>query len=243
MAYPRIVPAWLLLACALPLATASALTPPIAEPFDTGVNYWRDAALADLTFQPTGGADGGFAQAQFNLVNSQGGAVGSREASTMVIRGRSLAVPGVGELTASDGLFFGDWLANDVGAFSVMVRHSAPEPLSFFARFAGPNNFPGVAANIAEPVEPNEWTELIVPMDLTSSQWALEGSSPAPALSNVGRIQLGFYAPTSLAGIDQNYSLDIDNVRLLAVPEPLSLITLGFAGMGWLLVRRARVAR
>src|SRR5690606_15730127 len=107
---------------------------------------------------------------------------------------------------------------------------------SFFARFAGPGNFPGVAANIAEPVQPNVWTELVVPMDLTSSQWALEGSSPIPALSNVGRIQLGFYAPTSLAGIDQTYSLDIDNLRLLAIPEPTSVALLGLAGAGLVLV-------
>lgn len=243
MSTPRFVPAWLLLLGALPMAMASALTLPAAEGFDTGVNHWRDAALADLDFEATGGVEGGFARATFNLIDVQGGPVGSREATTILIRARTLAVPGVGQLTASDGRFFGDWLGDHVGAFSVMVRHSAPEALTFFARFAGPANFPGVQTSFPGSVEPNVWTELVVPIDLSSPQWILEGGPAADALQNVGQIQLGIYAPTSLAGIDQNYTLDIDNVRLLAVPEPASVAVLGLAGTGWLLVRRVRVAR
>jgi hypothetical protein len=223
----------------LPSPLAYAVAPPVVEPFDTGAANWRDGGLALLDFVASGGPDGSsYASLDFNLLNATGGPVGSREATTVVVRAQTLAVPGAGEFVASDGIFFGDWLTDNVGEFRAMVRHSAPEPLSFFARFAGPMNFPGVAANIAEPVQPNTWTELVVPIDLTSPQWALEGSSPVPALMNVGRIQLGFYTPTSLAGIDQEYRLDLDNVTLLPVPEPTTWALIGLAGLGWFVVRR-----
>jgi hypothetical protein len=168
-----------------------------------------------------------------------GGAVGSREASTIMVRGQTLAVPGAGEFVASEGIFFGNWLEDNVGEFRAMVRHSAPEPLSFFVRFAGPQNFPGVAGNIADPVQPNTWTELVVPIDLANPQWALEGSPPEAALMNVGRIQLGFYTPPSLAGIDQEYRFDLDNVTLLPVPEPATWALMGLAGLGWFVLRRS----
>lgn len=216
---------------------------PVVEGFDTGVNNWRNAASAELTYVPTGGPDGsGYASTTFNLMNITGGEPGSREASVILVRGRTLTVPGVGEFVASDGAFFGDWLRS-AGELRVMVRHNAPEDLYFLGRIAVPNNSPAVGVDFPIAVSPNEWTELVMPIDLGSPLLVPQGPGTPESLfntvfSNVGNIQFGFYAPTSLGGIDQDYTLDIDNITLSRVPEPATIALVGIAGVTCLALRR-----
>lgn len=230
------------------LMTASSMAKPVVAPvvegFDMGVNNWRDAASAELTFVPAGGPDGSsYASTNFNLVNVAGGVPGSREASTILLRGQKLAVPGIGEFVASDGAFFGDWLSS-VGELRLMVRHNTPEDLLFFARIAVPGNSPAYGVNFPMTVAPNEWTELVVPIDRNNPSLFPQGAGTPEMLfdtvfSEVGNIQFGFYTPTSLGGIDQDYTLDIDNITLTRVPEPSTIALAGIAGVTFLALRRA----
>lgn len=246
MSRPRGFVVWIFTCLAVAAAGAKGADPvstPFVEGFDTGVNNWRNAASADLNFVASGGPDGSsYASTTFNLLNAMGGAPGAREASMILVRGRTLSVPGVGEFVASDGAFFGDWLQG-VGELRLTVRHNTPEDLFFFARLAVPANSPAVGVDFPVAVAPNEWTELVVPIDFSSPLLVPQGGgSPESILSgvfsNVGNIQFGFYVPTSLAGIDQVYSLDIDNITLTRVPEPATLAVVGVAGLGCLIVRR-----
>ena len=74
--------------------------------------------------------------------------------------GQGVLFRGNGSSGASGAAFSGNWIADGVSQFSVDVRHNSQVPLSFFARFASPFNFPGATAVRFQPVLANQWTTL-----------------------------------------------------------------------------------
>lgn len=245
---PQIVVCLLLGLLGTGVQGATPVATPVLEGFDSGPNNWRNAASQLLGFEATGGPDGSsYVTTTFNLLEAVGGAPGERAAATTLIRTVKLQDPISGEETiSSDGAFFGSWLGS-AGEFRFSVRHNAPEPLYFFARLAVPNRSPAVGVDYPISVQPNEWTELVMPVDLTFPHLVAQGGgSPEDILRDVfieegvEWIQFGIYTPTSLAGVDQNYTLDLDNVMLTAVPEPATLALVGMAGLFWLTRRHQR---
>lgn len=233
----------LLVLAVLPNASSLGATVPFTENFDSGTANWLDGAEFDLTYQPSGGPDGSsFASATFDFEDFSSEDFEDNDPTMVIVRGRTLVPPFGPPLIASDGAFFGNWLDDGVAEFRVSVRHDAPEPLSFFLRFAKPNNFPGVISLIGEPVQPGEWTELVVPIDLTVSNWVFEGPpSPvtlASVLSDVGRIQIAAFVPESLAGDPGVFTLDVDSIGIYPVPEPSAWISLSLLALALFATRR-----
>jgi hypothetical protein len=199
-----------LFALALPAAVASAATVPFTEEFTTDASSWRgnpNSAGSLDAWSASGGADGGgYVSESFNFAGSVFGAQGP-----VIFRGPA---------SASGGAFTGNWIADAVREVSVYVRHDAPVPITFFARFASPMGFPGAIAVDFSPVAAGEWTELTFLIDPTSPQWAsFEGSDFATVFSSIGIVQLGAVIPEALAGVDQSVRFDLDRVALRPVPE------------------------
>jgi hypothetical protein len=198
-------------------APAWAVIVPFTEDFVNGVASWRDTTGTNLlTWQPAGGSDGGaFATGSFNFVNQAAGA------TPVVFRGNS---------DASGGAFVGNWISAGVTQAGYVVRHDAGVPLTFFARFANPNNFPGATAIVFAPVPSGVWTPLTFAIDPASPQFiSFETTDFNTVFSSIGRLQFGVSVPASLAGVDRAVSFDLDNVSI--VPAPGALALLAFAGL------------
>jgi hypothetical protein len=136
------------------------------------------------------------------------------------------------EFNSSGHAFEGNWIVQNIGQFSALVRHNAPLPLSFFARFSGPGNFPGGTAVKFAPVLPNTWTELSFDIRPSNPEFVTyEGTSFNTVFSNVGHIQLGLSVPAALAANSTAFMFDIDKVSIArAIPEPSTLVALLLAG-------------
>ena len=173
-----------------------AQTFPFLESFDNDTANWKDISRQDLTFVATGGADGGgYVSTEFAFAAA--GSFG--------------AVPFRGEASfgASDGAFVGDWIAAGVEGVSMRVRHNAPIPLVFGARFASPFNFPGTSAIRFQPVLPSAFTG----GQFTEMSFAIEEGNPAfvtfegsdfqTVFSNIGNVQVSADIPSSFAVIDE----------------------------------------
>jgi hypothetical protein len=112
------------------------------------------------------------------------------------------------------------------------VYHEAPVALPYFARFAAAAGFPGTAAHDGTLVQPFTWTKLSYIIDpsqigSTLTPEAAPGSELATynsTFSNVGRVQIGFTAPASMANSANAYLYAIDHVS--AVPEPTTAFLL-----------------
>ncbi|MEO2046099.1 MAG: hypothetical protein ABGX16_05940 [Pirellulales bacterium] len=129
---------------------------------------------------------------------------------------------------SSGGAFFGNWIADGVGKFRAYVRHNAPQPLDFFNRFLSPLNFPGGFAIHFAPVLPNVWTELTVDLKTSNPQFVtFEGATFADVFDDIGNVQFGVSVPNGLAGVNQEFTFDLDQVSISAVPEPTSLALVG----------------
>jgi hypothetical protein len=206
---------------------AHAASPPFIETFDTGdANWARSNGVPGLTHVSTGGLDGGgYVSDILDLsTNAEGD-------SRVTFRAQD-------EFNSSGNAFVGNWLSDGVRELSAIVRHDAPEPLTFFARVASPFNFPGTSAVKFIPVSPNTWTELNFEISPTNPEFVtFEGSSFAAVFSNVGHVQIGFDVPASLAGTNTPVQVDLDQVAI-AVPEPSSIIALLITGCGLLAFRR-----
>ncbi|MDX9911714.1 MAG: PEP-CTERM sorting domain-containing protein [Phycisphaerales bacterium] len=190
------------------------------ESFDADAANWRNSnASAVLDWFSSGALDGSaYASSAFNLVNTSVGGF-----PPTVIRGE------VGN-GASGGAFAGDWIASGVTSISFDIRHSLPEPITITGRFATPGNNPGASTVTAAPVASNTWTTVTWDLTPGSTDIISFGSGTYETVfSNIGRIQLGFNVPASLAGQDLVARFDIDNVRL--VPAPGSLALLGLGGL------------
>jgi len=200
---------------------ATALTVPYEEDFASDSANWLNFnSSAVLTHEASGGPDGGsYASGTFNFVNSAFGDQGP-----VIHRGTTTPFG-----PSSEGNFFGDWLTGDVRNFSAWVRHDAPTPLTYFARFADPNNSPGASAVRFSPVFPNTWTQLEFSISPDSPNFVtFEGQSFEAVFDNIGRVQVGVSIPEALAGVDQQITFDLDKVAI-AVPEPATLFLLSSA--------------
>lgn len=198
-----------------------ALTVPYTENFSTNNAGWRTNVTSNfMTFIPSGGPDGSsYATAPFNFV-------GSTEGSFPVL---NRANPG-----ASGDNFFGNWRAGKVTQLSAYVRHNAMTPLEYFMRVATGMGSPGFIVTEPVAVAPNTWTLLEFPINSNNPNNLTEGpmSTFAGVFSNVTRLQLGAFVPAALAGVDQDFAFDLDQVTV-DVPEPnsLALGLLSFVGV------------
>lgn len=181
---------------------------PFTEEFAADASDWRDSGGALLNWIPSGGPDGGsYASADFNFVALP------VDATPALHRAQD-------EFNSSGNAFVGDWITEGVTQFSVFVRHDAPVPLTYFTRFSGPGNFPGVAAVNFVPVPANTWTQILIPIVPGNPQFFFEGppSTFNSVFGSVGHVQVGVTVPQDLAGVDQTFRFDLDKPSI--VPEP-----------------------
>jgi len=217
------------LAVLMAASMASATAVPFIEDFPADSAAWRNFnGSADINWSATGAPDGGsFAFTTFNFVNALA------NDTPALIRAQS-------DFGSSGGGFVGDWIGSGVDQFSVFVKHDAGMPLSFFARFASPVNFPAAVGLDFVPVPSGVWTELNFALNEFSPQLVFEGPSTfASVFSNIGNIQLGVSVPAGLAGVNADITFSVDKAAI--TPEPTSIIGLA-TGAFWLLggVRRRR---
>lgn len=207
-------------------ASAQAAVVPFTEDFVDGPADWRDQAGASLLdWTASGGPDGSaFASSTIDLSNASAGD------TPVFARAQD-------EFGSSGGAFEGNWIADGVSNFSFSVRHDAAAPLSLFARFSGPANFPGAIGVAFAPVLPGVWTEVNIPIFPESPNLiSFEGSDFNSVFSNIGHVQLGLTVDEASAGLP-SVTLDIDKVSI--VPAPGAAMLAGLVGLAGLRRRRA----
>jgi len=205
----------------LGVTAACAVDVPTVENFNADVANWADnSGVALLAHVASGGPDGsGYAATDFAF-DIGGGAGGD---SVVLFRGQD-------EFNSSGNAFVGDWVADGITTLTAAVRHNAPEPLTYFARFSSPGNFPGATAIEFAPVPPNVWTDLDFAISPASPQLVtFEGSDFDTVFSDLGHIQIGVSIPESLADDTTVYTFGLDHV--VAVPEPAPVLLLAMAAL------------
>jgi hypothetical protein len=224
------------LALFITVATSAAgvhAAPPFAEDFTGGTANWRFSTAIDLTAVGSGGPD---SSPYVSRTFSFSSLTNPNATSAIIFRAQD-------EFNSSGVAYAGNWPALGVDEVSVYVRHSAPEPLVYNARFANPANFPG-ASYFSAPVPANVWTQLTFDVTPSSPQLAdptYEGTnSYAAVMSNIGHMQFGVNIPQSLVGSTTAYTFDLDAVRVNVVPEPATAGLLAVAGGALALVVRRR---
>jgi hypothetical protein len=206
-----------------------AVSVPTSEKFTIDAANWADSSgLAPLSHMSNGGPDGSaYATTTFTF-NSGGGAGGT---SAVLFRAQD-------EFNSSGHAFEGNWISDKITKLTAQVRHNAPQPLNYFSRFSGPDNFPGGTAIQFAPVLPNVWTTLTFNISPTSPQFVtFEGMNFSSVFSDVGHIQLGVSIPAALAADMTAYKYDLDNV--IATPEPTA-VCLAALALGWVAIIRRR---
>ncbi len=211
-----------LLVCGL--ASSAYAIVPFHEPFALNASNWRQSdGLTDLSWMASGGLDGSsFASAPFNFVNQPA------NATPIIVRGATT-------YNTSGNALFGDWRTDPVTEVLVDLRHDASVPLTFFARFS-----PGAAGAVAlaaVTLPAGSWQQVRFGIVPAVPPLIFEGPGVTydTVFSSVARVQFGVLVPQDLAGVDQNFRFDVDNIRV--VPSPGALVFLGLAMLG---VRRKR---
>jgi hypothetical protein len=208
----------------LALAGAASGIDAFTETFPTGDADWRGFTNAEiLDYTPTGGVgveQDGFVSETFNFVATQPGAFGAQT----LFRGEDAT-------DASGDAFVGDW--NNQTELNFWVRHDFDQPLTFFVRLAGPQNFPSINYQSPDAIAPDTWTQISAPLD-DASQWVLTGTPFETVLSDIGNVQIGVdrLADTPLPGLDRDVVFDLDRVELIPSPGAIGLAAIaGLAGL------------
>ena len=207
------------------ITNANAVTT-FTEDFDTGDSNWF-GNTDPLTFLPADGApsfSAGHVSTEFSFTNA------SMFGASTLFRGQE----GFG---SSGGAFTGNYIDDNVTSISFFVRHNAPQPVSFSARFASIANNPGGLSS-ATSILPDAWT--LVSIDIEPDSFiSFSGSDFDTVFSDIANIQVLASAPA--LGMDPTeyvFELDAVTVDVFNVPEPTTAI-LAFLG-GFFLLRRKR---
>ncbi|MBL8758064.1 MAG: hypothetical protein JNK35_06505 [Phycisphaerae bacterium] len=204
-------------------APALALIVPFTETFASPAANWSSAlAFTPLTYPASGGPDGsGYASRSLSFANLASGE------QPLIFRGQS-------NFNSSGNAFVGNWITGGGGGgvteFSFSVRHDAPEPVDFFARFA-PAAGPGIVALQFPGAQPGVWTTYTVAIN-PSAPFIYEGTTFAGVFANLARVQVGIIVSDTLAGQTPDFTFDIDNVSIVPAPGAAALIgLLALAGL------------
>lgn len=214
-----------LLACAG--SALQAVTVPYTEDFTGNAANWQNNASGFLTYVSSGGPDNssyGSGTRNFQSVAASG--------TSVLFRANSSTPFG----PASGGNFHGNWIDDGAKQFSAYVRHDAPTPVSFFARFADPAGFPAVIFSDTNIVAPNTWTLIEFTINPGNPNIDDEGFPFSAVMDSIGRVQVGVYN-TGLSGLTQTFTFDIDQVNV-NVPEPATLAMSGLAIIAGSFIRR-----
>lgn len=213
-------------------AAASAATVPFLEDFSSDASNWfNGAGNAPATWVATGGPDG---SAHISSVANL--AAAAVDDTPTVLRGQA----GFG---SSGGAFVGNYLAEGVSEYRAFVRHDAPFPLAFFTRFSGPANFPGAIAVNFVPVPPNQWTEIVVPIDPANPQFvSFEGTSFEAVFNNVGNVQVGISVLNGQAGYPFDINIDLDKPQIAGAQTVPTVSTWGLVILALMLAAMAKIS-
>ncbi len=198
-------------------SNSSAAIVPFTEDFDNDAANWFDTTGMNLLdWFPAGGPDGGsYVSSIFNFLNSV------PDDPAVLFRGHDA-------FDSSGDAFVGNWITDGVSEFSFFIRHNAPLPLTAFTRFASPMNFPGAVALEFVPLLPNVWTEISIAIDPANPQFiTFEGSDFETVFSNIGNLQLGVIVPRDLAGVDADFTFDLDKVTIIPAPAGFAVVVIG----------------
>ncbi len=195
---------------------AAATVVPFTEDFVVDSANWRETTgTAGLDWVPAGGPDGSsYASGTFNFLNS------IPDDPAVLFRGHDA-------FDSSNDAFVGNWIADGVSEFSFFFRHDALVPLGVFVRFASTGNFPAAAGVEFVPVPGNAWTEITIAIEPTNPQFVtFEGSDFATVFSSIENLQIGVFVPAGLAGVDQSFTFDVDQVTVVPSPPVAALLAL-----------------
>ncbi|MGB0715485.1 MAG: IPTL-CTERM sorting domain-containing protein [Phycisphaerae bacterium] len=210
---------------------ASAATVPFVEDFDANASQWfNGAGNAPASWLANGGPDGSaYISEPINL-------------AAAAVDDTPIAVRGQVGFGSSGGAFAGNYIAEGVTEFRTFVRHDAPFPLTFYARFAGPGNFPGAIAVNFVPVFPNQWTEVVIPIDPNNPQFiSFEGTDFGAVFNNVGNIQIGVSVAEGQAGFPFDITVDVDQPQILGVQSVPTVSTWGLVVLALMLAVMAKI--
>jgi hypothetical protein len=213
----------------LPLSVAQVqASPDFTEDFTSGTAGWLSRTFAPLTFNSSGGPDGGsYVSFVDDFDHFEDGATAFR---------------GHDDFDASNDAFADDWTVNHWITLSAWVRQDGPVPTTFFARIATSDNSPGAAVLNFVSVAPNTWTQLFFDVSRSSPTLILEGPiAYSLVFSAVGNVQIGLTAPTGYEDDTTPITFALDKVAV-ATPEPASCALL-VLGLGQIVLRRRKQTR
>lgn len=221
--------------CLFALTSANAQNVVFTESFSSDTSGWATTNVQVPTYQPTGGADGdGYIESESLTFDGDFSSAFGGPATAVLFRARD-------EFDSSDGAFFGNWIDENFVGLSFSIRHNATRPLQFFGRFASPNNQFGASVANGQSVPPGQWVDVVLDASRGSSEivsFGAAGGQPDPyaaIFGDIGRLQISGFQPFGLSPPELQADLlfELDNVQLLAVPEPA---TIGLVVCGALLI-------
>jgi hypothetical protein len=192
---------------------------PFTEDFTDGPQNWFDApGTSVVSWSADGGPNGagdGYISTSFAFADIPDPTLG-----TSIFRAQD-------EFNSSGNAFVGDWIAGGVNEVSFWFRHDAPAPVNVFARFASPVNFPAAVGLVFQPILPNTWTQVSVPLFDGSPNLIYEGPFGfGDVFSSVGHLQLGILPPMGFENDPTLYTFDVDKVSIVPAPGALALLGL-----------------